>query len=104
MNDEILNSQIASFYANGAGINFSENDCRLVFGKSSPTISGKISEEVEIYLSHRTLKQFIISARTVLEHFEERSGLVISVDQTKIDMLHQMLKDADAAMDASATA
>jgi hypothetical protein len=101
MTNESNKQQIPSYYANGIGFAFSDNDCKIVFGKSEPADINKINDEVEVYMTHKTLKLLATSATVLLDQFEKTSGRKIEFDQARIDAFRKVLDDADDARTAA---
>jgi len=87
-------------YANGLAVQFGNNDVALIFGvkEDQATNDEHILEEVAVMMTPLTAKNLAISLTKIIEHFEMTSGVVIPIEQAKIDSIDNALMEAALAM------
>lgn len=87
-------------YANGIGLAFGDNDCRIAFGVSD--IEGdprNIIEMVGIYMTHRTLKLLAQSTSLLVDEFEKKSGTVIPIPEDHLNTLKAAMETMPQSTD-----
>lgn len=81
-------------FSDAFGIAFSDNDCRVSFGINEKAGSGNdldMYEQVTVAMTHKTTKLLVHHLSGILNHFEEKSGTNIPLDEAKVETLKAML-------------